>query len=106
MCQMNCWEIKNCGYQPGVSKTKDLGTCPASTCLQANGINKGINGGRACWVIEGTLCGDTIQRGLAEKLTGCLECTVYNLIRDEEGSSYMSTKDIRKKTNGFYQTKM
>lgn len=97
MLKKNCWEYKQCGRQPGGEKTGELGVCPVSTQRQAHSINSGINGGRACWAIEGTLCGGKVQGTFAQKMGNCMECDFYNLVRREEGANYKGTREIIQK---------
>ncbi len=78
--KMNCWEFKNCGREAEI--------CPAATELSANGINDGKNGGRTCWVIAGTLCGGRVQGVHAEKISDCMECDFYLLVKKEEGNGF------------------
>lgn len=92
--RQNCWEHKQCGRQPGGEKAHELGICPAATEIKVHGLNGGINGGRACWAVQKTLCGDTIQGGLAEKLSGCLKCDFYSTVRDQEGSGFSTSREI------------
>lgn len=97
--KLNCWEVKNCGRQPGGEKNGELGVCPASTEERVNGLNSGANGGRACWAIKGTLCGNQVQGSFADKLSGCLQCDFYLAVRNEEGASFMTSKEILVKLN-------
>ncbi|MCX6151368.1 MAG: hypothetical protein NTX22_12630 [Ignavibacteriales bacterium] len=94
MAKSNCWEIKNCGRQPGGVKVKDYRECPASTEVRLNGINSGQNGGRCCWPISGTFCGGKIQGTFAVKYGNCLECNFYKTVFCEEGKQLVSVKDI------------
>jgi hypothetical protein len=94
MSKLNCWEFKKCGREQGGAKVSDLGVCAASIETSANGINNGKNGGRACWVISGTLCGGKVQGTFASKLSNCLECEFYKLVGQEEGSNIEKTRDI------------
>ena len=94
MPKLNCWECKKCGREQGGAKVPELGVCPAAVETGANRINSGKNGGRACWVISGTLCGGTIQGTFAAKLSNCLECEFYKLVGQEEGSNLEKTRDI------------
>ena len=75
MSAVNCWEFKKCGRQPGGAKTQELGECPASTNVKADGMNSGKNGGRSCWAIAGTLCGGKVQgsfvSSFSERTTRC-----------------------------------
>lgn len=80
----NCWEHKNCGRQPGGHKTHDLGVCPVTVNQDLHGAHGGTNGGRACWVIAGSLCGGKIQGTYAQKLTNCWRCEFMNQVKKEE----------------------
>ncbi len=84
MSKVNCWEHKKCGRQPGGSKEKDLGTCPVTIHGEIDGAHGGKNGGRACWVIAGSLCGGKIQGTYAQKLTNCWRCDFMNKVKKEE----------------------
>lgn len=92
--RLNCWQVKRCGREPGGIRAAELGVCPASTETGLHGINSGINGGRACWAIAGTLCGGKIQGSYAAKLANCLQCDFYKLVSTEEGPTFARAKDI------------
>ncbi|MDH5718927.1 MAG: hypothetical protein OEZ22_14970 [Spirochaetia bacterium] len=89
MHKQNCWEIKNCGREAGGSKEKELGVCPATENIKYNGINSGINGGRYCWAIAGTLCGGIVQGEFAKKKGACIICEFYQQVRKEEGDNFL-----------------
>jgi hypothetical protein len=82
--KINCWEFKKCGRQPGGHKEKELGTCPVTVHGALDGAHEGRNGGRACWVIAGSLCGGKIQGTYAQKLTNCWRCDFMNTVKKEE----------------------
>jgi len=84
----NCWEIKNCGRESGGSRVDQLGVCPAASDMTCNGVNGGVNGGRACWAVAGTLCHGEIQGTFAQKRLSCYTCEVYRLIKAEAGESF------------------
>lgn len=86
-----------CGRQPGGDKVDELGICPATTEIRADGINEGRYGGRACWAIAGTFCRGTVQGTFAIKLGDCQKCEFYKLVIKEESSEYQTAKDILKK---------
>lgn len=93
----NCWEFFNCGCEPGGSKTKEFGVCPASTESVVNGVNNGKNGGRSCWAVPGTLCEGVAQRGpIEQKLFDCLNCAFYKQTVEEEfgSANYKSPNEI------------
>ena len=94
MAKLNCWEFKKCGREPGGAKISELGVCPAAVEKRVNGSNKGKNGGRACWVMSGTLCGGKAQGTFASKLGNCLKCDFYQLVGEEEGPDHESARDI------------
>jgi len=99
MSRKNCWEFFKCGRQPGGEKVVELGSCPAATRISLHGLNEGINGGRACWAIAGTLCKGKTQGTYAQKLGDCLRCEFYATVRQEQGGSLVTTKDILTKLN-------
>lgn len=64
MPKVNCWEWKKCGRQEGGAKVAELGVCPAAGADRIDGANCGLNGGRACWALAGTLCGEKYRARL------------------------------------------
>jgi len=85
MSKTNCWQFRQCGRQPGGSNTKEMGICPASIEIGADGINGGESGGRACWAVAGTLCGGTVRCMRNTDVRDCTECDFYRLVVEEEG---------------------
>ena len=73
---------------------EEADTCPASTELCANGVNDGKNGGRACWAIAGTFCGDDSQLDHAGKTVSCRECDFYKLVQKEEGNKMITGSEL------------
>ncbi len=84
--KLNCWELKYCGREPDGAKVDEFGICPAATEDRADGIHQGKNGGRCCWVIQGTLCKGAIAQGsYVEKFWGdCQKCDFYSTVKKEE----------------------
>ena len=64
MTRLNCWEFKNCVRNLDGGNAVELGVCPAAVAK----VFHGINGGRYCWGIAGTLCGGTVQERLRRSL--------------------------------------
>ena len=91
MSKRNCWEFKNCGRGPYSDDS-----CPAATERRADGIHGGMNAGRCCWVVAGTLCGGQVQGSFAAKLDNCLACDFYNEVRREEVGTFRLTFGIVK----------
>lgn len=84
MPKMNCWEFMECQREPGGIKAGELGICPASVAVEYNGINRGINAGRICWVAAGTMCKGKVTGTFASKFKDCLQCPFFNLVKAEE----------------------
>jgi len=91
---LNCWEFKKCGRESGGKQAPELGVCPAAVEIRCNGTNGGINAGRACWLVAGTLCGSEVQGSFARKLTTCMECSFYKKVREDEGCNLTPDSDI------------
>lgn len=86
----NCWEYKKCQREKGGLKANELGVCPASEDDQSDLVNSGINGGRYCWKIAGTLCGGKVQGSFASKLLNCAQCDFFKLVKSEEKSMFQA----------------
>jgi hypothetical protein len=82
--RINCWEFKRCGREPGGRNVHHLGVCPATTAEGLDGLHGGINGGRACWFVAGTLCNGDIQGTDARKYKSCIYCDFYKKVKEEE----------------------
>ena len=94
MAYQNCWEVKGCGRQPGGAKVAELGVCPAAGATGVNGVNHGINGGRACWAVTGTFCGGKVQGTFASKLSNCKDCQFFQSVLQEERKGYVKISEI------------
>jgi len=92
MEKLNCWEIKKCGREPGGTKARELGVCPAATDSSSDDMNNGKNGGRLCWAIAGTFCGGIIQGEFAQKQASCMSCEVFKQIKREQGFEFRILK--------------
>lgn len=82
--KQNCWEFKKCGRTPRGSQSDLLGVCPVTTYTALNGVHSGMNAGRSCWVVAGSLCGGTVQGDVEQKRTACWECDFFKMVRKEE----------------------
>jgi hypothetical protein len=91
----NCWEVKNCGRQPGGARVSELGVCPAAAEERASGANGGRNGGRICWALTGTFCGGKVQGTFAQKVASCMGCDFYRMVRVEQGGKLQSVVALR-----------
>ena len=77
-----------CGREPDGVNSEKLGVCPASTTYTHNDVNGGINAGRFCWKIVGTLCFDTIKGTSALNIVSCLQCPFFKKVKEEEGERF------------------
>jgi len=84
MKKLNCWEFKKCGRHPGGIFVSDLGICPATQETRLNNVHGGINAGRICWIVTGTLCNGEIQGSFAKKYGNCNICDFYQTVKKEE----------------------
>lgn len=82
--KQNCWEFKKCG----MNSKKNLGVCPAVTEAKAHRLNRGKNGGRICWAVDGTFCEGKVQGTYAQKVLICTECDFRKMVQEEEGSTF------------------
>ena len=98
--KINCWEYKNCGRQEGGEHVHDLGICPATIEDRLNGVHGGVNAGRSCWVIAGTLCKGEVQGTFAHKYKNCENCDFYKKVKTEEFTGFTLSALLLRKLNG------
>lgn len=84
----NCWDVMRCGREPGGRLSATAGPCPAAVDRSLAGVNGGVRGGRVCWTIAGTFCEGQVQGTFAGKLSTCLSCRFYRLVRRQEGDEF------------------
>ena len=77
----NCWEVMDCGRGPD---NTHVGLCPAADVSVLDGVHDGLNAGRSCWVVAGTLCNGEVSGTFAKKMDNCLVCPFYRQVREEE----------------------
>lgn len=89
MRRQNCWEYFQCGFEPGGSRVKEYGVCPAAISGPYDGMNRGRFAGRFCWAIEGTI-GDCKKIGTKEEqLMRCIQCEFMKKVHDDESSGFV-----------------
>jgi len=71
----NCWEIEECGREPGGKNVADKGICVAASEKM----------GHSCWAIAGTLCKGKVQGTVAQKIGFCTNCEVHMLYNRSQG---------------------
>jgi eukaryotic-like serine/threonine-protein kinase len=94
MPKMNCWEFMECQREPGGIKAVELGICPAAIAREYDGINRGKNGGRACWACAGTKCMGKASGTFASKFKDCMECPFHNLVKAEEDINFSKAEGL------------
>ncbi len=76
-----------CHHGPGCSEP-----CPAALDVTSAGVNGGVNAGRICWIVPGTLCFGEPQGDFVDKQERCLVCRFFLQVRDEEGQDFRFVK--------------
>jgi hypothetical protein len=90
----NCWEVEECGREPGGRNAARLGVCPAATESRLDGVHGGTNAGRACWMVAGTMCRGRAQGTYAQKLETCEQCGFFKEVVAEEYPDHISTEEL------------
>lgn len=92
--KLNCWEFKKCGREKGGTNVAELGVCPAAIETVLHGVHDGENSGRACWVMEGTLCAATVQGTFLEKFKKCITCNFFHEVEAQEGKDLHNAREL------------
>ncbi len=100
MEKLNCWQAKNCGREANGYRSQELGVCRTAIEANLDGAHGGKNGGRACWVVAGTLCGGKEQGTFAQKYKNCSQCDFYLQVRKEEGAAFTYSSVLQAKMKG------
>jgi len=87
--KINCWEFVGCGRELGGENVHKSGICRSSLDTSKNGINGGKNGGRICWAVSGTFCGDRMDGSYSKKILSCSSCYFYHKVREIEGNEFI-----------------
>jgi hypothetical protein len=94
MSRKNCWEYKKCGRERGGANVDELGVCPATVEDRLDGTHGGKNGGRACWVVAGSMCGGKVQGTFAQKYGNCVLCDFFKSVEEDEGNNFSSCIEL------------
>ena len=86
--KQNCWEFKQCGREPRGANARLMGVCPAAVEESLDSVHEGKKGGRACWIIAGTLCGGQVQGTFGAKFKSCEQCDFYQKVWAEEKGNF------------------
>lgn len=100
MKKLNCWEYFACGREPGGSKAEESGICPVTIDERLDGVNGGVNGGRACWgVME--LSGCSRREEPRPEASNCTDCSFRTKVILEEGFNYQGMRQIAETLDCF-----
>lgn len=94
MKKLNCWQYKHCGREAGGKNAHELGICPATMAKEVDTLHGGVNGGRCCWAVTGTLCEGKVQGSVGAKTKNCLKCEFFQLVSQEEGNDLVGVDKI------------
>ena len=97
----NCWEVMECDCRSVAEDVNGQGPCPASTMVVATGINNGTFGGRACWAIADTFCGNKKSGNCSDIKSTCIECDFYAQVKKEEGAKFKDLDEISDELDGY-----
>jgi hypothetical protein len=95
--KQNCWEFTNCGREPGGTREKEAGICPAAAETRLDTVHHGRNAGRSCWIVAGTLCEGRPQGTFVRKHKNCMSCDFYRLVLLEEKGDFLLSTTLLKK---------
>ncbi len=94
MKKANCWEFRNCGRQPGGENVEELGLCAAATNSIMEGVHDGEKGGRVCWIMVGTQCGQDAAASPDKRKRACMSCDFYNMVKQQEGANLRQAEEL------------
>ncbi|MFW6163447.1 MAG: sensor histidine kinase [Planctomycetota bacterium] len=86
--KLNCWQVLQCGREPGGAHADEAGPCPAATETACHGINEGTNAGRICWAVAGAFCRENARDAEGEPIPDCQRCAFFRRVKYEEGTHF------------------
>jgi GlcNAc-P-P-Und epimerase len=98
--KLNCWEVMQCGRGPAEGFTGGKDICPAARDPRLDGVHGGINSGRACWVVAGTMCAGEVQGTFARKFEACQACRFFQQVLREERGEFQQTAGLLRMLKG------
>ena len=98
--KLNCWEVMDCGRGPDLPHKPGEKICPVATEQRLHGVHGGRRGGRACWIVAGTMCNGEPQGVFTEKYGNCKSCKFYIRVLKEEGHNFQLSMNLLKQLKG------
>lgn len=92
--RLNCWEYQGCERGPGGRRWQSGNACPVGQAQALDGANGGVNAGRACWVITGTVCDGKKSGTYQQKIHECQKCSFYARVHVEEALGIESAEAL------------
>lgn len=84
----NCWEVIECGREPGGPRADEFGPCLAAVEAACDDINEGTNAGRICWAVAGTFCREHVRDRKGQAIEECPRCGFFRRVKYEEGTHF------------------
>lgn len=84
----NCWEVMECGREPGGANVEISGVCSAAMSKSYDGSNLGMAAGRCCWQVAGSLSGSGGDCNMIPDPGDCFDCAFFKRVRYEEAGRF------------------
>ena len=86
--KLNCWQVMECGCEPGGAQAATKGICPAAVNTKYHGVNGGENSGRFCWTEPDAGCREMTGHNYAD----CLLCSFFKIVKAEQDREFVCTR--------------
>jgi hypothetical protein len=83
MKKLNCWEVLDCGREPGGRNTEEMGVCPTAVETSLDGVHGGVNAGRACWIVGGLTCTSGNPGEFSSRTHDCAVCRFRATVNED-----------------------
>lgn len=86
--KLNCWQVMDCGREPGGHSVLEKGICPVTQDEHYAGANNGKASGRFCWTELQTSYSETTSKDFPN----CLRCMFFSLVQRQEGKDFVMSR--------------
>jgi hypothetical protein len=80
---LNCWQFKKCGREPGGKNVLEYGVCLIPVEIGLDGTNNGKNGGRSCWMQREYACEEIMRTCNVQEIRECRQCDFYKIVKED-----------------------